>query len=232
MKKLLIGLLSLILVLGQASIVTKAQTTDVNEIKGIKTHEIRVISETKGPDYVEVKFIDPNKINSKDGISLYYVEEYLYSSYVHDGQALVASNVGPKEGIKCYESVARGGSVYFGQSLSYQGQLQIGVGVDAEIKKVIQLKVNGSYTNTWSKTEYYSETLTGPSDSSPYNSRDFYKATDYNRYTHYVQKYDWYRQVDPATGDVVGTRKVSRGRISINDVKEPKPARWSIDTNH
>ena len=166
------------------------------------------------------------------------VEEYQYSSYTHRGSTRQASNVGPRQNDQFIVSVAKGQTVSITGSKTITGTIEASAGYSAtlnsSVKKAVlrtiatafSLSFSGSYSV--SKTVSVSNTYSGPGESSAYNTRSYYIATNYDSYNSVVRKIDYYNQVNTTTGEIVGQTSYYTD-ISCYQVKVARPESYSID---
>lgn len=191
------------------------------------------IKEPVGNPNAKYIFIDENmKNHTSTGISIMGAsrEVYDHSYYIVGSKTLKDYNVGPIKNRIFLISVARGQTVFLEEEKSVSGTVTYSGTVEAEIKRVINLNftssISGTYTRTWKKGVSFE----GPDSSSPYNSRDFYGAIDYDLYNVKVDRYDVYKIYN---GNIDTEKTVTYYNSSkyINNVKKPKGIQYSLDYN-
>lgn len=236
MKKLLISLLSLALFFSVATSVSASATNTINDKS--KYGDITIVEEheSQGIPNASVEFIDLAKVkegprvvksNGTDDVGTLGVitERYTHSTYTYSHQAISAYNVGPLSYNKFLISVATGQSKTLSHNVDISGTIAYEGTVSGSIKNVINLGLTGSASGTISYTYNTTTSYSGPS--LPYNSRDYYGAIQYDRYTTYVNKRDYY---DIYNGSIkTGTTSYAAGQVTTTGVKKPKAITYSKD---
>jgi len=190
--------------------------------------EVTVATYTNENRGATIGCIDPNLQNPTNNIITPYGvvnEVYDHTEYVYNYSAITAYDVGPRNSDKFLLSVARGATKSLTNSVDVSGTLTVSGSVEAKVVDVIKLgltdSVSGTLKFTWSTTREF----VGPE--APYNSRSYYAAINYDQYTSYVTKTDYYKQYNGVT--YMGMVGYST-QLTVTGVKKPKGVEYCVDS--
>lgn len=206
-----------------------AKDKSTSEITIVDVYQPEESSEPAKIEFVDKK-LENNKKSKSFSTQGEIYEVYDHSYYVYGSQTLRQYDVGPMTNQTFLISVAKGETLTLSNSVTVSGTVSYSYSVEAGIKSVINTQWTGSASGTISKTWGTTETYTGPSETSPYNSRNYYSAAQYDLYNVTVKKYDVYKVYNG--GIYYGTQTYYVGSQTVNDVKKPKIIKYSIDTNY
>ncbi|HLG26525.1 MAG TPA: hypothetical protein VI423_01935 [Paenisporosarcina sp.] len=127
-------------------------------------------------------------------------------------------------------SVARGSTKNLAYATSISGSVQYAITIDGSLAKVINAGLTGSATGSISFTYTTSTSYAGPDSGSAYNTRDYYKAIQFDNYSTTVKKYNVYNVYNGSVK--TGTVTYYAGLITTNNVKKPKAITYSRDFNN
>ena len=233
MKKLLLSFFSMIVIF---SLVTIGNASANEGITIVEEHEV------EGDSNASVDFIDPVKAreartlsptpSGPQPIGTYgvYSEKYSHSTYTYNGSTINSYNVGPISSQAHLISVAKGQTKTLSSSTSISGTVSYAVTVEASLAKVINLGLTGSATGSISYTYSTSTTYTGPPSTSAYNTRDYYKAIQFDNHKTTVKKYNVYNTYNGSIK--TGTVTYYAGLVTTDNVKKPKAITYSRDFNN
>ena len=227
MRKFLLSFFSMIVIF---SIIAIGNASAEEGITIVAEHEV------EGDSNATVDFVDKEKMKSGKrakpkggpqdaGTYATVYEQYSHSTYTWYTSNITSYNSGPLNNNKFLLSVARGQTKTLTHSVGISGTVSYGVSVGADLKKVINLGLTSSATGTIDYTYNTSTSYSGPD--SPYNTRDYYGAIQYDTHSTQVKKYDVYNQYNGSTK--TGTNTYYVGIVTTNSVKKPKAITYSKD---
>ncbi|WP_156319844.1 hypothetical protein [Bacillus sp. FJAT-18017] len=192
--------------------------------------------EVAGNPNASVDFIDP--VLAKEGKRLKQskdskgigtlgaiYEVYSHSTYVWDSSTITEYNSGPRTNDKFLVSVALGQTKTLSQSLNISGTVTYSATVSGDIAKVINVGLTGSASGTIGYTYNTTTQYSGPS--SPYNTRDYYGAIQFDTHSTKVKKYNYYKTYNGSI--YTGLVSYYAGIITTDNVKKPKAITYSKD---
>lgn len=158
------------------------------------------------------------------------IEKYSHSEYSIAGYRLIGTRVGPIEQQRCYDSRAKGETYTSSSTTTINAYLKISTTVKSGIKFLVEGKLEaeagGSYEYKWSS----SYTLSGPAENSIYNTRLFYHAIDYDKYSFDIKE-TRYTNIYTAGGTYI-TQKSDTIYIPKFTVKRPIGISYSEDVKY
>lgn len=153
---------------------------------------------------------------------------YSHTEYTVGKLQIVNYSVGPVNNQKFIVSVAKGHTNTASSSVTVSGTLQVSGSFNNNVLGLVKTSLNLTATGTVSKTYNTTDVWTGPSESSSYNTRDYYGAIDYDQYNITVVQTDYYKEY-------IGTVYVGLGseskNIIVNNTLKPKNIEYSKDRN-
>ncbi|WP_028609698.1 hypothetical protein [Paenibacillus harenae] len=153
---------------------------------------------------------------------------YSHTTYSIGTLQIAGYSVGPINNQKFIVSVAKGHTNTASSSLTVTGTLQVSGSFNNNVLGLVKSSLNLSATGTVSKFYNTTDVWTGPSETSPYNTRDYYGAIDYDKYNINVVQRDYYNHY-------LGTTYIGQGydtfNISVNNTLKPKNIEYSRDRN-
>lgn len=182
------------------------------------------------PD-ARVSFVDPVKLEQNNSISTRAGDRraYVKTEYALGALQITGYNVGPINNQKFIVSVAKGHTNQASQSVTVTGSLQVTGTFNSNVLGLIKSSLNLQASGSVSKTYNTTDTWTGPPGSSPYNSRDYYGAIDYDRYNITVTQYDYY---DEYLGNTyLGRVAQVAGYFYVDNTLKRKNIEYSVDRN-
>jgi len=190
--------------------------------------EVTVATYTKENRGATISCIDPNLQYPTNNLITPYGtinEVYDHTEYTYNYSSITAYDVGPGNNDKFLLSVARGGTDSLKKDVDVSGTLTISGSVEAKVQELIKIGLtstaSGTLKFTWSTTKVF----VGPE--APYNSRSYYAAINYDQYTSYLTKTDYYKQYNGTTyTGMVGYSS----QITVTGVKKPKGVEYSVDS--
>ena len=172
-------------------------------------------------------FVDPSLQGVSKTIQPHgeITEEYDHSYYTIKTYAITAYDVGPREKDVFLISIARGETDSLKNSVTLTATASFNASVSATAKQVIcgelGLTASGGFSTTWE----IGRTFIGPD--APYNSRTYYGAINYDRYSFTLKRYDIYKVYNGTS--YVKDVEYYVGEESVS-LKCPKPANYSVDS--
>ncbi|AHV98924.1 hypothetical protein [Paenibacillus sabinae] len=185
-------------------------------------------------EFIDSKLAEQNKLSLQPKQNLVSprageTRVYVKSEYALGALQIAGYNVGPINNQAFLISVARGHTAQRTSSLTITGSLQVQGSFDVNVLKLVKESLQLTASGTVSKTYTTSDTWIGPPEGSPYNTRDYYGAIDYDLYNITVVKYDYY---DYYLGSIYEGRQAEvAGYTYVNNTKKPKNIEYSRDYN-
>ena len=207
-----------------SSFSTAFAATDVPETK--INDPVTVATFTDENRGATISFIDTN-LQKKNLITPYgeVNEVYDHTDYVYNYSAISSYDVGPRNNDKFLLSVARGSTKSLTSAVDVSGTVSVSGNVEGKIAEVIKLGMTSSVSGTLKFTWTTNRVFIGPD--APYNSRSYYGAINYDNYTCYVTKVDYYKRYNGVT--YMGMVNYS-SNITVSNVKKPKGVEYSVDS--
>lgn len=221
MKKLIASLLCILTLF--STMIIKVANAKPLDSSNLMKEEVKITDIYDSPinPNVTVTFIDEDLKKGNDGIKPCGVitKKYNHSYYKLKTYRIVQSMCGPVEQETVYASLAKGETRTVTDSTKLSATLKISSSYEAKIadlvKATLGIEASGSIEQTWSSTT----TLTGPPESSPYNTRLYIHLVNYNLYAFEVDRYDVY---DIYNGTAwYDQETVYYGTEYVNQVKKP-----------
>lgn len=141
-------------------------------------------------------------------------------------------NVGPLSNQTFLLSVPKGKTSTLTNQLVMSATLTLSATLNSGIVGLIRTTYTGSISGTISKTYIKTVSYSGPDASSPYNSRNYYSAVDYDSVNVIVKQEPIYYVYSIATGANVGYVTGDYPDQSVPSVKIPKIVEYSKDVNY
>ncbi|MCX7904160.1 MAG: hypothetical protein N2486_06580 [Caloramator sp.] len=206
--------------------VSKAMAKESKRKPSVENPEVRGYS-TPVTLGTRVEFIDLNLANMVVPQGEIY-EVYDHSYYETYSYSITGYSVGPRCNDKFLLSVAKGQTKTITSDISVSGTVTYGGSVGAEIKKCINLSLQGNVSGTFSYTYSKSTLYSGPPEGSQYNCRNYYGAINYDQYSFTLKKYDVYKVYNG--GIFVRYETYQAPNVQVTGVKNPINVTYSIDT--
>lgn len=153
---------------------------------------------------------------------------YSHTTYSIGTLQIAGYGVGPINNQKFIVSVAKGHTNTASSAVTVTGTLQVSGSINNNVLGLVKSSLNLSATGTVSKYYNTTDVWTGPSETSSYNTRDYYGAIDYDKYNINVVQRDYYNHY-------MGTTYTGQGydtfNISVNNTLKPKNIEYSRDRN-
>jgi hypothetical protein len=207
-----------------------ASITALSDIDG-QIGNFKVYDTGVNPD-ARISFVDPAKLAQNDDPVTSRAGDrrvYVKTEYAVGALTLVGNFVGPINNQKFIVSVAKGHTNQASQTVTVSGSLQVTGSYNQNVLGLIKASLNVQASGSVSKTYNTTDTWTGPEASSPYNSRSYYGAIDYDQYNITITQYDYYDEY--LGSSYLGRVAQVAGYIYANNTKKPINIEYSVDRN-
>jgi hypothetical protein len=188
--------------------------------------------EAQGNPNARVEFVDPKLVEKNSVITPQAGDHRVYvkSEYALGSNKITGYSVGPIQKQTLIVSVAKGRTATRSSSLTVSGTVSITATVDANIAYIVKESLTGNVSGTVSKTYNTTDVYSGPPESSPYKTRNYYAAINYDQYNTTIVRYDYY---DYYLGNVYqGRQAENAGYTYVNGTKKPINIEYPIDVNY
>jgi len=199
-----------------------------------KENRINIIEEYygKGQPNTIVEFTDENLVNSTGETSSDITtrgvisEQYDHSTYTLGNQQISEYSCGPLNDQKFIISVPKGQTLTSTTSTTVSGTVSYSASVNATIRNLINVEFTSNVSGTIQREWESGKSYVGPAESSPYNSRQYYAAIDYDLYNIEVSRCDVYKVYN----DTAFVRyEYYYSTEYVDNVKRPKAIQYSKD---
>ncbi|KZE65192.1 hypothetical protein AV545_04510 [Paenibacillus jamilae] len=209
---------------------TTAEITE-SSVQDVPSSAITRFEQQGNPD-ARVEFVDPKLVEKNSVITPQAGDHRVYvkSEYALGSNQITGYSVGPIQKQTLIVSVAKGRTATRSSSLTVSGTVSITATVDAKIAYIVKESLTGNISGTVSKTYNTTDVYSGPPESSPYKTRNYYAAINYDQYNTTIVRYDYY---DYYLGNVYqGRQAENAGYTYVNGTKKPINIEYPKDVNY